>query len=154
MHEPVVQRLEEILRDEPAGTAAEIHLQNCAACRAEISSMKMQNRLFRAFQCPAEVEPSPGFYGRVINRIESQTAPSIWSLFSESLFATRLAYASMTFVALLGTYFISSTNGERPVVINSPEATLAVDDNQRIINNSDPDRDRAATLVTLASYQD
>ena len=116
--------------------------------------MKAQSRLFRSLQCPADAEPAPGFYGRVINRIEAQTAPSIWSLFSESLFAKRLAYASMTFVALLGTYFISSIGRDQRVTINSPEATLAADDDQRTISNTDPDRDRAATLFTLATYQE
>lgn len=152
MHEPVVQRLEEILREEPAGMAAEAHLRDCPACRAEVSAMKMHSRLFRALQCPPEIEPAPGFYARVVNRIETQASPSIWNVFGESLFARRLAYASLTFVALLGTYLISSSGRERPVLINSPEATLAAED--RTISNTDPDRDRAATLVTLATYQE
>ena len=125
MHEPVVQRLEEVLRDEPIGAIADAHLQSCATCRAEVSAIKMQNKLFQVLKCPKEVEPLAGFYGRVMSRIESQNAPSIWSLFSESLFAKRLAYASMTFVVLLGTYFISSVGREQTVVLNSPEATLA-----------------------------
>jgi hypothetical protein len=154
MHEPVVQRLEEILRDEPAGAIADAHLRSCAGCRAEVSAIKMQNQLFQALKCPKEAEPLAGFYGRVMNRIESQNAPSIWSLFSESIFAKRLAYASMTFVVLLGTYFISSVGREQTVVLNSPEATLAVGEDQHTVTNIDPERDRAATLATLVSYQE
>lgn len=117
--------------------------------------MKMQKQLFTAFRGP-DVELSAGFYGRVMNRIETQAKPSIWSLFGESVFAKRLAYASIAFVALLGTYVISSSRTDRALLPNSPESMMASEDNkqERTITNTDPDRDRAATLVTLASYQE
>ena len=116
--------------------------------------MKMQSQMFRAFQCPAEVTPSPGFYARVMDRIENQARPSMWSLFGESLFAKRLAYASMSLVLVLGTYVISSARSEQAVAVNAPEAILAAEDSQQQLNSSDVNQARETTLVTLASYQE
>ena len=67
----------------------------------------MQSALFRrAFR--AEAEPDAAFYARVMNRIETQARPSVWSLFGESMFAKRLAYASATFLVLIGVVFMSA----------------------------------------------
>ena len=68
--------------------------------------MRAQSAMFRrAFR--SEVEPGAGFYARVMNRIETQAKPSVWSLFGESMFAKRLAYASATFLVLVGVVFVS-----------------------------------------------
>ena len=154
MHEPVIQSLEEILRGGALRGEAEAHLTGCRACREEVSAMKMQNELFGAFRSPADVTPAPGFYARVMDRIENQARPSVWSLFEESLFAKRLAYASLSLVLVLGTYVISSARSEQAVAVNAPEAILAAEDSQQQLNSSDVNRARETTLVTLASYQE
>lgn len=153
MHEPVIQNLEEILRGAAPGRDAEDHLKGCEACREIVASMKMQNEMFRALQPARDVETRPGFYARVMERIESQARPSIWSTFGESLFAKRLAYASFSFVVLLGTYVLSSARSDQQVTVNGPEAILA-DDTQAQVGTNNPERDRETILVTLATYQE
>src|SRR3979411_2942251 len=109
MHEPVKGRIEDCLHGSTPPPEVDEHLRQCSSCRSELTAMKRQAEIFRSLKSPREVEPSAGFYARVLQRIESQSLPSIWSLFGESLFAKRLAYASITFLVLLGTYFVSST---------------------------------------------
>lgn len=99
------------------------------------------------------VEPPPGFYARVINRIESQSKISIWNMFGDSLFGRRLSYASLTFLVLLGTYFVSTTERNQPLTSSMPEAILAGDEQPQAVG-SDPQRDRAVVLVNLATYQE
>lgn len=109
--------------------------------------------LLRLLRPEGEVVPSPGFYARVMNRIESQSKTSIWSIFSDSLFARRLSYASLTFLVLLGTYFVSTTESNQPLAASTPEAILAGDEQPQPVGR-DPQRDRAVVLVNLASYQE
>jgi len=109
--------------------------------------------LFRAIQPVQEVEPLGGFYARVRNRIDGQAKTSVWNLFSDSLFAKRLSYASLTFLVLLGTYFVSTNERDLPLQSSTPEAILAGDEQLQPVG-SDPQRDRAVVLVNLASYQE
>ena len=60
----------------------------------------------------------------MINRIESQARPSVWSLFGESMFARRLAYASATFLVLVGVVFVLSTQPDQPLAASDPEMIL------------------------------
>ena len=151
MHDPVIQNLEEILRGGASAPAAEAHLKQCPPCRAEVAAMTAQRQMFRALRAPESAEPAAGFYARVMNRIEVEARPSIWSLFGESVFSRRLAYASMTFFVLLGTIFVS-TQTQEPLIPSAPETILAGDDTQTVRNNTESDRE--AVLVHLASYED
>jgi anti-sigma factor RsiW len=153
MHEPVIDSLEEILSGGRVAAAAQAHLNECASCRGEVAAMREQNGIFRALKSRTGMEPSPGFYARVIERIETQAKPSIWSIFGESMFAKRLAYVSMSVFVLLGTYVLSSTRSEQPLTVNAPEAIMADDDQVQIANNN-PERDRETILVTLATYEE
>ncbi len=154
MHEPVLARLEEYLESREPIAEVEAHLRSCAECREELKEMRrLQAGLFEVFRAPGNIEPRAGFYARVMNQIESQTRPSIWNLFGESLFAKRLAYASMSLVVLLGTYFVSSQPAEETVASGAPEAILAGDEQTGPPIGADPQRDRETVLVNLATYQ-
>ena len=113
--------------------------------------MSEHQNLFRAVRLAGPVEPAPGFYARVMNRVETQVRPSVWSLFGDSLFARRLTYASMTFFVLLGTFFVSS--GETPVTVNAPETIIASDEMYQTVGNN-PEQDRSTILVQLATYDE
>lgn len=153
MHEPVIENLEDLLSGaKPSGVVAE-HLRACSECSEELASMTQFHEMLDVLKPKAEVEPLGGFYARVMNRIETQVKPSIWSLFGESLFAKRVAYTSAAFVLLLGTYVISSERSAQTLVVNAPEAILADDAQYQTVSNN-PDKDRQAVLVTLASYQE
>ena len=151
MHEPLKGRIEDYLRGEGLPDV-EQHLANCQSCSAEAAEMKAQNELFRALKANAEIAPDAAFYARVMMRIETQAKPSIWNLFGESMFAKRLAYASITFVVLLGTYFVSSTDNDQ-IANSSPEVLMSNDPHPTEVG-TDPQKDREAILVNLATFQE
>jgi anti-sigma factor RsiW len=158
MHEPVIDRLEEYLDGDGPFPEVEEHLSKCVGCREELAAMQAQTALFRrAFR--VEAEPNPAFYARVMNRIESQTRPSVWSLFAESMFAKRLAYASATFLVLMGVVFVSANEPMEPLAASDPHYILAGGDQEYVPVSMDDvsvdmDRDRAVVLATLATYQE
>ncbi|HET8549230.1 MAG TPA: hypothetical protein VFL57_14550 [Bryobacteraceae bacterium] len=152
MHEPVIESLEEILRGDAPAPKAAAHMSSCELCRREVAAMAEQSDLFRALWTADPVEPAPGFYARVIHRVETQTRPSVWSLFGDSLFARRLSFASMTLLVLLGTVLMSSPAG-KPVLVNAPETIIANDDQYQTVSNN-PERDRSTVLVQLATYEE
>jgi anti-sigma factor RsiW len=154
MHEPLKGRIEDYLHGGKYMPDVEQHLANCPSCRAETAEMKKQVELFRSLKFSEELELDAGFYSRVMNRIETQAKPSIWNIFGESVFAKRLAYASLTFVVLLGTYFVSSTATDQQFANSSPEMLMSDDQHPAQVEGTDPQKDREAVLVNLATYQE
>lgn len=152
MHEPLKGRIEEFLQGDGQLPEVEQHLRNCPACKTEVHAMMDHSKLLQSLKSSEELEPSAGFYARVLNRIEAQKV-SVWSLFSESLFAKRLSYASLTLLVLLGTYLVSTTERDQPLASSAPEAILSGDEQPRPVGN-DPQKDREAVLVNLATYQE
>jgi predicted anti-sigma-YlaC factor YlaD len=151
MHEPLTGRIEEYLQGSSTMPEVDDHLKQCEACRGELADMKMQAALLRSLR--AEVDPSAGFYARVLNRIDLQSGQSIWNIFGESLFAKRLAYASVTFFVLFGTYLVSSESAKQPYTAAAPEVIIANDDHIHPAIGDNLQKDREAVLVNLASYQ-
>lgn len=153
MHKSIRDRLEDLLARERPGAVGEQaleHLDSCQACAAELVSMKKQASFLRNLRSPADVEPAPGFYARVIQRIEERAKDSIWSVFIDSSFGKRLAYASLGIAIALGTYVVTSElrdghlGGERIVAQDFARgATVTGDLNER----------RDAVLLNFASYQ-
>jgi hypothetical protein len=71
--------------------------------------MREQAALLRELRAPeTSLEPRPGFYARVLERIEAEGPGSIWSLFFDSTFGRRLALASLALAALLVATLVSS----------------------------------------------
>jgi hypothetical protein len=108
--------------------------------REEIAAMREQAAWIRGLRAPEDAEPKPGFYARVMERIEAQGPASIWSLFFDSQFALRLAVASMTVALCLGAYMISV------------EWTAPADHRAPAILAGAPDRD--AVLFNLVTYRE
>jgi predicted anti-sigma-YlaC factor YlaD len=152
MHEPLKGRIEDYLQGAKPVHEVEQHLQSCATCNDEVQTMVDHSKLLRSLKTSEEMEPAAGFYARVLNRIE-ESKMSIWTLFSESVFATRLSYASLTLLVLLGTYLVTTTEREQPLASSTPEVMLAGDEQARPVGN-DPQKDREAVLVNLATYQE
>jgi len=143
MHRGVRDKLEEIL----AGTGdnlSERHLHDCKECSAEVEAMREQRSLLRSLR--TEAEPSPGFYARVMERIETQGVASIWNVFFDSPVGRRLAMASMVVALSLGVYLVSSElnapKEPRQVVIQGSGGML----------NGAPDAN--AVLVNLVTYRE
>ncbi len=108
MHGSIRDRLEDLLRAESArNRGVSEHLASCAECSAELAAMKAQADMVKTLRPPEEVEPAAGFYARVLQRIEERGSRSIWSVFTDSPFGRRLAYASLTIAILLGSYVVT-----------------------------------------------
>ena len=110
MHGSIRDRLEDLLRAESSvgsQKALSEHLSSCDECAGELAAMKSQAAMLKRLRPPEEVEPAAGFYARVLQRIEERGNRSIWSVFTDSPFGKRLAYASLTIAILLGSYVVS-----------------------------------------------
>ena len=102
--------------------------------------------LLAELKAPEEVCPRPGFYARVMDRIDSQSGKSIWSAFLEPLFGRRLVVASGVLMLVLGAaLFVPGSEFDDEVVAKG-QATVVVNDG--------PDQDKDAVLVNLVTYQE
>jgi len=129
MHAVVMESLEEYLSGvlEPAvRRRIEAHLNECASCRAGMDGMAGVSSLFGALRNQA-CEAAPGFYARVVERIEATSAaPSLAGLFAFDLvFARRLAFSCMLTLAVLGSVLVSRELAYRGSF--TPDAVLAQD---------------------------
>jgi hypothetical protein len=152
MHREVRDHLEEVLADS-AVTASRDHLDSCPECRDEIATMREQAILMRGLR--AEAEPRAGFYARVMERIESQRVVSIWTLFSESTFARRIAVASMALALSMGVYlFTSERSADEETVVATQGAAVVPGEDQpgAVLTGSDLDKD--SVLVNLVTYRE
>jgi anti-sigma factor RsiW len=152
MHAVVMESLEEYLAGtlEPADTRRiEEHLNNCPTCRQETREMREVSFLFGSLRSEENLQPSPGFYGRVMETAgAARPAPSLATLFGfDLIFARRLAFASLLTFAVLGSYLISRETAYAGAP--SPEAVLAQQDSPAFDSAPAPDN----MLVTLTAYE-
>jgi hypothetical protein len=119
------------------------------------------DRLLAVLKAPEDVCPAPGFYARVMDRIETQRGTSIWSVFLEPIFGRRLAMASGVLMLLLGAaLFVPGSEVEDGLMgkgslmavtgENQPAPVVSFDS----IGMDDRDQDKDAVLVNLVTYQE
>jgi anti-sigma factor RsiW len=153
MHAVVKDSLEEYL----SGTLApaeqrdiEVHLSACNGCREELAGMQDISQLFGFLQPEAAMEPSPGFYARVMQEVGGRKAvPSFAGIFSLDLaFGRRLVFACLLTLAVLGSYLVVSEGGYAGSL--SPEAVMA----QQNQPTFDSEHGQDNMLVTLAAYDE
>jgi anti-sigma factor RsiW len=150
MHGPIRNRLEELLNANAQQVSLNQHLASCPECAQQLDEMKDQALLLRTLRAAEEVEPAPGFYARVIQRIEEEGVGSIWSVFVDGPFGKRLALASLALALGLATWLVGVERedghmGSEPVIYQ--EAT-ALD----VPVTGDQAHQRDVVLVNLASY--
>ena len=158
MHRLIQDHLEEVLGSR-SHSAAEAHLAECRECREEISSMRQQAALLRTWKAPAvkapdvseELAPRPGFYARLMERIEAQRPVSIWQIFSDSAFGRRIAIASMALALLLSVYLVSS---ERAAADPMHAAFVAGEDQPGMTMSRAGLPDKDTVLVNLVTYRE
>src|SRR5689334_14719092 len=172
MHRIIRDHLEEVLNG--LGSAPEHpavkHLMDCEDCRDTVAAMREQAAMLWQWLGGADGEPRPGFYARVIDRIEAQSG-SAWALFFDSLFARRIALASLALALLLGAYVVSSERMSPPEIVavsgvaqsalvpgqvsdltrDLPVGDL-IDYGQPRVVTGTPDQD--AVLVNLVTYRE
>lgn len=157
MHRLIRDHLEEVLGgdslspEHPAGK----HLAECEECRNEVSLMRGHGEILREWHA-SEVDPRPGFYARVMERIETQGPVSIWNLFFDSVFGRRIAIASLALALLLAGFMVGTERMPEGETAGSVDAILSVpqlnDSNRMIQTASAPDQD--AVLVNLVTYRE
>jgi hypothetical protein len=103
------------------------HLAQCGECRDEVRAMQEQTALIQELRAPEDfaADLRPGFYARVMERIETEGPISIWNLFIESAFGRRIALASLALALLVGVYVVSSERsaGEPTLALGLSQAT-------------------------------
>lgn len=137
MHREIRDHIENVLRGGDALKDAQEHLAQCDECRREVRDMQEQTALLRELRAPEDFAEDlrPGFYARVMERIEAEGPISIWNLFIESAFGRRIAAASLALALLIGVYVVTS---ER----SAEDPTIALDSQQ------------AATEQTIVAGED
>jgi anti-sigma-K factor RskA len=149
MHRLIQDHLEEVLREtERVETSpASAHLAVCNECREEVDAMRFHASALRALRANDDtLAPRPGFYARVMERIEAQRPIDIWQLFFDSVFARRIAMASMAVAVIFSLYLVSSERIAQPVPV-------AVEESQPGMTVAGlPDKD--AVLVNLVTYRE
>ena len=106
------------------------------------------DRLLQELKVDQEYSPRPGFYSRVLDRVDASKGSSIWTAFLEPWFGRRLAVASAVLMLLMGvallypgSEFDEEINGD-----SSARAMLVAEGGQ----TAGPD----AVLVNLVTYQE
>jgi predicted anti-sigma-YlaC factor YlaD len=157
MHGLIRERLEEYLRHSPGKPVpleVEEHLRLCEECREEVSWMQEQSRMLQVLVPARAVDPSPGFYARVIERIEAREIPSIWSVFLEPAFGRRIVATSLALACLLGGYLaFTETEMQQSMSTGNAASIMAVEEHPPGLGQ-DRQRDRETMLVTLATYHE
>ncbi len=151
MHGLIRERLEDYLRGAALPPEFDEHLRNCDDCREELNSMQDQSRMLHVLAPAQAMDPAPGFYARVMERVESQRRPSFWDAFLEPAFGKPLLATSLTLVGLLGGY-LAFAEARNPAPAARPEAVMAVQQSTGLGQNAE--RDRATVLVSLATYRE
>ena len=152
MQQPIRDNLEDYLSgmDEDGRRQFEDLLANNDESRQLVEAMGQQSEMLQVLRAPEEAEPSPGFYARVLDRIESERPASVWDVFLQPVFAKRLAYASLTMLLLLGVLTVS-VETEPDVFASSPEVILSEQPVSPDLG-VDQQRDRDVVFVNLATY--
>ena len=159
MHRSVEDHIEEFLEGRLTGIAREsfeAHVAVCRQCHDLALQMQSHSALLQCLAAPAELEPPPGFYARVMHRVESEARPSFWSLLLDPIFGRRLVYASASLVILMGV-FLLATEPVHHELASTPVHALAQPNVEQPAHEqpASPDKvqqGRDSLLVTLATF--
>jgi hypothetical protein len=151
MDEFVKDHLEEYL----AGSAsAAVKAEMEARLGADARALESLSAGIRTLRAPEAPEMAPGFYARVMERIEAQRGAAWYGVF-ESVFARRMAFASFALVVLVGALLLSREPAEVPqafasvpVLVNEDGIAPTLNGGFSDIHQGSPD----AVLVNLAAY--
>jgi len=152
MHQSVREGLEDYLAG--SGSPSEeftAHLKSCRDCAEELQTLREQARLIRVLRSSEAMEPSPGFYARVVDRIERRTQPSIWTALLEPSFGRRIAMASAALALVVSAYIVST----EPFRVAPPTSNaIAIQALPQQDTPATVAQDRDVVLASLASFQD
>jgi anti-sigma factor RsiW len=160
MHEPVREHLEDYLEGKlrpEAAAAIQSHLASCQPCTEVVAHLRFQSTLIRNLRVPAEVEPPPGFYARVMQRIDAQGRPSFWSLLLDPVFGRRLVYGTASLVVLMTAYLFATAPVQQEMVQTPAHFLASPSPAQPALPGplgSNPQQERDSILVTLTTFSE
>lgn len=159
MHEPVKSHLEDLLQgrlDAVSKSAVHTHLSGCPECTASLREMQLYSGIMRSLRAPALPDQSPGFYARVMQRVEEQGRPTFWSLFLDPVFGRRLVYATGALFLLMASFLLATSNPNQPELARTPIRYMAEPADTFSAAPPSVDEDlkqgREHFLVTMASF--
>jgi anti-sigma factor RsiW len=157
MQDQIMSRLEDYLSGRlPAGADAgfEAALSVDGSARADVLAMAEQAGWIReALRVEGDVAPAPGFYARVMNRIEAEPQPGLLSIFLEP-FGRRLVYAAGALMVVLAVAMYSSESAAGPELAGNPSsAGILVDAEPGVHLVGETNEDRGRVLVTLTAFE-
>lgn len=154
MHEPIKQGLEEFLagRFDKLPEEFHRHLAGCPGCRSMVDEMSAHRAMLAELRAPEAEGPAPGFYARVLERIEAQAATSFWSIFLEPSFGRRLLYASLVLFVVLGSAIWRT--GDSAAIDHSNPVHIMAGADLPPATGENPGRDREVVLTNLVSLSE
>ncbi len=131
----------------------EIHLARHPDAAEELEDFRRTSLLLAELRAPQEVTgPEAGFYARVLQCIDQQRAEPFWAFFLRPLVIRRLAFASLMWLALVGSYVVNFSNPSEEIGHRLAEAVLTerpASDYYRVRlgNNLEQNRDSMLAVV-------
>ncbi|HZS49555.1 MAG TPA: zf-HC2 domain-containing protein [Bryobacterales bacterium] len=135
----------------------ESHLAECSGCRQEWIVLRQSAEAIRSLRPPLAMDwdLAPGFYARVMERIDEEREIPFWAMLLDPAFGRKLVFACLMLLALLGTYVAAF---EKPdyALQHLPEAVLAGQESSAPAPRIGPslDRNRGVMLATLVADGD
>ena len=153
MHQPVVNNLEAYLEGRHV-PELESHIRSCTECQSMLAAMSEQSQMLHTLCAGEELVPFPGFYARVMSRIEAEGKPvSFWDMLLEPVFGRRLVYASFALVVFMSGFLVLSPIDQQPQIAAAPERLLvSPHPDEPMSVGLDPQRDRNVVLVDMVSF--
>ncbi|MBV9761822.1 MAG: hypothetical protein JO340_14770 [Acidobacteriaceae bacterium] len=151
MHGFIRGRVEDLLaaRDAAEDPRVAEHLSSCTECSSELEAMEAQAEALQCLRAPEDLEPSAGFYARVMQRIEERAKDSMWAGFIYSPFARRLTYVSLAAALLLGSFVIGQETRDGHL---TGEGMIAQQLHDDAPVTGSRQQQREAVLVNFASH--
>ncbi len=153
MHWSVREELENLLAAKPlaGATKAAEHVSACSQCASEVDTMRAQSQLLETLKAPGLLEPTGGFYARVMQRIEEHARRSIWWVFVYSPVGKRVAFASLALAVVLGSYVVAAESSDGHLAaVSGIVAQQAQHYDPPVIG--DTDQQRAAVLANFVTH--
>jgi len=126
--------------------------------RQAVLAIAEQSRLIRDALRVLEQSPSPGFYARVMNRIEEQlNQPTMWSVFAGA-FSRRLVFAAFGLLLVIGAAAFTTedtvTADVATIDVVETPAVMLVDDQPDVHLVGETSEDRGRVFVTLTAIEE
>ncbi|MBY0505243.1 MAG: hypothetical protein K2X03_15120 [Bryobacteraceae bacterium] len=157
MHTIIENELENYLVAKPLSAAFHAHLGECADCRESLALFSEASRLVRTLRVEtdeaAALELSPGFYARVLQKIEAEEKPSVWDIFLQP-FGRKLVFASLALFAVMTAAIFWPAGPEPEVIAAAPETMFSTDTAPKAMlvdHRVGNDENRGAVLVQLTT---